>query len=104
MTQQRTGLTITCRNCQQEVKKINRWGMNEWTHAASDDDKCKPGDPWTGRAYPEKHCEPCGLVGTEHSHCPKCGEFASFRFWEDAWANNWACDNCGYASRYSLGD
>jgi Zn ribbon nucleic-acid-binding protein len=41
---------------------------------------------------------------TNHSHCPKCNAVDGYRYWEDAWANNWACDNCGYKFRYSLGD
>ena len=96
---------LPCRNCGQQVMEVKRWGMTEWTHTLGENDKCRPEDPFTGRARPVDHCKTCDVIGETHSHCPKCGALG-LRFWEDAWANNWACGavGCGYTSRYSLGD
>lgn len=96
---------IPCRNCGKHIKDIKRWGMTEWTHVETDDRKCRPSDAFSGGAYPVDHCQQCDVIGEAHSHCPKCGVH-NLRFWQDAWADNWACDaaGCDYTRRYSMGD
>lgn len=95
---------LPCRNCSKPVKKIIRWGMTEWTHALGENDKCRPQDPFSGRAYPVKHCEPCNLINEEHSHCPKCNATGCVYDQSNAWADYFRCPTCGHEERYSLGD